>query len=165
MYYKQICVLSCSVVSDSLQPHGLCCQAPLSIGILQARITEVGCQALLQRIVPTQGSNPGVPHCRQILYRLSHQRVQIDRQMYQFSDYPYLLIPGRHYPDTIKGVNSIEKNKNATLSTALKNCSMRENKLPTFITDFSFLVNYFKLEIHLFYQVFIKPESIRNSYL
>ena len=73
MYYKQICVLSCSVVSDSLQPHGLCCQAPLSIGILQARITEVGCQALLQRIVPTQGSNPGVPHCRRILYCLNHQ--------------------------------------------------------------------------------------------
>ena len=31
------------------------------------------CHALLQGIFPTQGSNPGLPHCRQILYHLSHQ--------------------------------------------------------------------------------------------
>ena len=30
-------------------------------------------QSLLQGIFPTQGSNPGLPHCRQILYCLSHQ--------------------------------------------------------------------------------------------
>ena len=35
--------------------------------------TGVGCHALLQGIFPTQGWNPGLPHCRQILYRLSHQ--------------------------------------------------------------------------------------------
>ena len=35
--------------------------------------TEVGCLALLQGIFPTQGSNPGLPHCRWILYHLSHQ--------------------------------------------------------------------------------------------
>ena len=29
--------------------------------------------SLLQGIFPTQGSNPGLPHCRQILYQLSHQ--------------------------------------------------------------------------------------------
>ena len=34
----------------------------------------VGCHALLQGILPTQGSNSGLPHCRQILKRLSHQR-------------------------------------------------------------------------------------------
>jgi len=33
----------------------------------------VGCHALLQGTFPTQGSNPGIPHCRQILYCLSHQ--------------------------------------------------------------------------------------------
>ena len=36
------------------------CQAPLSMGILQARILEWGCHALLQGIFPTQGSNPGL---------------------------------------------------------------------------------------------------------
>ena len=35
--------------------------------------TVVGCQALLQGIFPTQGSNPGLLHCTQILYHLSHQ--------------------------------------------------------------------------------------------
>ena len=35
--------------------------------------TGVGCHFLLQRILPTQGLNPGLPHCKQMLYRLSHQ--------------------------------------------------------------------------------------------
>ena len=35
--------------------------------------TGVGCHALLQGIFPTQGSNPGLPHCRWILYHLIHQ--------------------------------------------------------------------------------------------
>ena len=34
---------------------------------------RVGCHALLLGIFPTQGSNPGLPHCKQILYHLSHQ--------------------------------------------------------------------------------------------
>ena len=48
-------------------------QAPLSMGILQARILEWAAYALLQGIISTQGSNPGLPHCRWILYCLSHQ--------------------------------------------------------------------------------------------
>ena len=35
--------------------------------------TGVDCHALLQGIFPTQGLNPGLPHCRRILYHLSHQ--------------------------------------------------------------------------------------------
>ena len=35
--------------------------------------TGLGCHALLQGIFPTQGLNPGLPHCRQILYHLSHR--------------------------------------------------------------------------------------------
>ena len=33
----------------------------------------VGSHSFLQGIFPTQGSNPGLLHCRQILYHLSHQ--------------------------------------------------------------------------------------------
>ena len=33
----------------------------------------MGSHALLREIFPTQGSNPGLPYCRQILYHLSHQ--------------------------------------------------------------------------------------------
>ena len=35
--------------------------------------TGVGSLSLLQGIVPIQGSNPGLLHCRQILYQLSQQ--------------------------------------------------------------------------------------------
>ena len=35
--------------------------------------TRVGCHALLHGTCPTQGSNPGVPYCRQILSQLSYQ--------------------------------------------------------------------------------------------
>ena len=44
-------------------------------GILQARI-QYGSHSLLQEILPTQGSNPGHPRCRQILYHLSHRGSQ-----------------------------------------------------------------------------------------
>ena len=42
-------------------------------GILQAKNTRVGSHSLLQGIFPTQGLNPGLLHCRQILYCLSQQ--------------------------------------------------------------------------------------------
>ena len=35
--------------------------------------TGVGSRSLLQGIFPTQGSNLGLPHCRRILYQLSHK--------------------------------------------------------------------------------------------
>ena len=35
--------------------------------------TGVGSLSLLQGIFPIQGSNPGFPHCRWILYQLSHK--------------------------------------------------------------------------------------------
>ena len=57
-----------SVVSNSLQPYG-----PYSPWNSPGQITGVGSLSLHQGIFPTQGSNPGLPHCRQILYQLSHQ--------------------------------------------------------------------------------------------
>ena len=42
-------------------------------GVSPDQNTGVGCYSLLQGIIPTQGSNPGLPHCRWILYHLSHQ--------------------------------------------------------------------------------------------
>ena len=65
-------VLGHSVVSDSLQPHGLAHQALLS-GDSPGKNAGVSCHALLQGISPTQEANPGLPHCRRILYQLSYQ--------------------------------------------------------------------------------------------
>ena len=42
-------------------------------GIFPGKNTGVDCHALLQGIFPTQGSNPGLPHCRQVLYHLRHK--------------------------------------------------------------------------------------------
>ena len=43
--------------------------------------------SLLQGIFPTQGSNPGLPHCRQILYQLSHKGspITLEWEAYPFS--------------------------------------------------------------------------------
>ena len=48
------------------------CQASLSMG-LSGQEYQVGCYFFLQGIFPTQGSNSHLLHCRQNLYRLSHQ--------------------------------------------------------------------------------------------
>ena len=64
---------SSSVVSDSLWPHRLGPTRLLRPRDFPGKSTGVGCHFLLQRIFPTQGSNPGLPHCRQTLYHLSHQ--------------------------------------------------------------------------------------------
>ena len=57
-----------SVVSDSLQPHEL-----YSLWNSPGQNTGVDSLSLLQGIFPTQGSNPSLPYCRQILYQLSHK--------------------------------------------------------------------------------------------
>ena len=44
-----------------------------SLSLSLGKNTGVGCLSFLQRIVLTQDSNPGLPHCRLILYHLSHQ--------------------------------------------------------------------------------------------
>ena len=53
-------------------PRDVACQAPLSLGILQARILKWVAMPSSRGIFTTQGSNPGLLHCRQILYHLSH---------------------------------------------------------------------------------------------
>ena len=55
-------------MSNSLRHHCLC-----SSWNSPGQNTGVSGRSLLQGIFPTQGWNPGLPHCRQILYQLSHQ--------------------------------------------------------------------------------------------
>ena len=78
---KKISVISClslwrllyqsesrSVMSNSFRPHGL--YSPWNSS---RQITGVGSCSLLQGIFLTHGSNSGLPHCRRILYQLSHK--------------------------------------------------------------------------------------------
>ena len=66
---------SCSIVSDSLSPHGL--SSPWSS---PGQNTGVGSLSLLQGIFPTQELDWGLLHCRQILYQLSYQGSQECRE-------------------------------------------------------------------------------------
>ena len=61
-----------SVMSNSLQPNGLCSSPGSCPWNSPDKNTGVGCHSFLQEIFLTQGSIPGLPHCRQVLYRLSH---------------------------------------------------------------------------------------------
>ena len=73
---------SCSLMFNSLWPHGL--YSPWNS---PGQNTGVGSLSLLQAIFPTQGSNPGLLHCRRILYQLSHKgnTIILERVAYPFS--------------------------------------------------------------------------------
>ena len=66
--------VSRSVISDSLRPHGLWPTRLLCPRSSPGNNTLVGCHSFLQGLFPTQGSNPSLLHCRQILYYQSYQR-------------------------------------------------------------------------------------------
>ena len=51
-----------------LRPHGLQLTRLLCPWNFPGKSTGVGCHFLLQGIFPSQGSNRGLPHCRQMLY-------------------------------------------------------------------------------------------------
>ena len=80
-------VLNCSVMSDSLQPMDwnllgrLLCPWEFS-----RQEYWSGLPSLFQGILPTQGSNPGLLKCRQILYWLSHQGSQ---RILEWVAYPF----------------------------------------------------------------------------
>ena len=84
-----------SVVSDCLRPHEL--YSPWSS---PGQNTGVGSLSLLQGIFPTQGSNLGLPHCRHILYQLSHKGSP---RMLEWVAYPFSR--GSFWPRNQTGVS------------------------------------------------------------
>ena len=70
-------------MSDSATLWTVAYQDPLSWNS-PGKNTEVSCHALLQGIFLTQGLNPGLPPCRQILYHLSHQKWSYALPVYSF---------------------------------------------------------------------------------
>ena len=86
-----------SVVSDSLQPHGL--YSPWNS---PGQNTGVGSHSPLQGISPTKGSNPGLLHCRQILNQLSHKGSP---RILEWVAYPFSS--GSSWPRNRTGVSCI----------------------------------------------------------
>ena len=71
-----MCVVLCLVAQSCLtlcNPMDYTPPGSSVHGNSPSKNTGVGCHALLQKIFPTKGSNPGLSHFRQILYQLSHQ--------------------------------------------------------------------------------------------
>ena len=85
-------------MSNSLGPHGL--YNPWNS---PGKNTGVGSLSLHQGIFPTQGWNPGLPHCRQILYQLSHKGSS---RILEWVAYPFSS--GSFQPRNHTGVSCIE---------------------------------------------------------
>ena len=78
-----------SVVSNSLRPHGLNIYSPWNFSGQNA---GVGILSILWGIFPTQGLNPGLPHCRWVLYQLSHKGSP---RILEWVAYPFSNGPSR----------------------------------------------------------------------
>ena len=87
----------------------LCCHVQLCDSmdyivheIIQPRILEWAPVPFSRGLFPTQGSNPGLPHCRWILYQLSHQ--ESPRVLEWVA---YLFSSGSSWPRNQTGVSCI----------------------------------------------------------
>ena len=73
------------IMSDSATSWTVAHQAPLSLDS-PGKNTRMGCHSLLEGIFLTQGSNPGLLHCRQILYHWATREVLESEAMWFFQD-------------------------------------------------------------------------------
>ena len=82
----------------SLRPHGL--YSPWNSPGQNSGVSRL---CLLQGIFPSQGSNPGLPHCRRILYQLSHQGSP---RILEWVAYPFFR--GISWPRNRTGVSALQ---------------------------------------------------------
>ena len=90
---------SCSTLCDPMD----CSQPGSSLyGDSSGKNTGVDCHIFLQGLIPTQGSNLSLPHCRQIFYHLSHQG---SLRILEWVAYPFSR--GFSWPRNQNGVSCI----------------------------------------------------------
>ena len=101
----------------TLRTHGLYspCNSP-------GQNTGVGSFSLLQGIFPTQGSNPGLLHCRRILYQLNHKGSPL-------SSYPHHYSNGEKNIKHTDSVVSIGNISSVQFSLSVVSDSLRPNGL------------------------------------
>ena len=113
--YIQMCKVkerkgSHSVVSDSLRPYRLQPTRFHRPWDFPGKNIGVGCYFFLQEIFPTEALNPGRPHCRQKLYRLSHQGqtdvyICVYSHTHKYMNYPLIfegdLVDKNVYPSIL----------------------------------------------------------------
>ena len=81
---QHACMLSCSVVSDSLGPQGLQPTRLLCLWNFPSKTTGVGFHFLLQGIFLTQGLNLGLLHWQEDSLPLSHLGSPLAAYSYEF---------------------------------------------------------------------------------
>ena len=88
MYISLILTVTCPITLIQVQqevfivPQVKVAQSYLTLCNSQGQNTAVGSLSLLQRIFPTQESNPGLSHCRWILYQLGHKGSPLSHKLY-----------------------------------------------------------------------------------
>ena len=97
----------------------------------------VGSLSLLQGIIPTQGSNPGLPHCRRILYQLSHKGSP---RMLEWVAYPFSR--RSPWPRNWTGVSDP-----ASQADSLPNSSKRQGQ-KVISTPLTYLSTYIVIGVH-----------------
>ena len=126
---SEVKLLSCV---DSLQRHGLQPTRLLCPWNFPGKNTEVGCHFLLQGIFPTQGQNPGLLHCRQMLLPSEppgkYGRITTNKG---------LILGSQHTPNTKHERKTLEKaNQNFQFFSiqisfiTIKVCSQIHSKTP-----------------------------------
>ena len=120
-----LCALSlqsCPALCDTMK-----CSPPGSsvYGDSPGKNTGTGFHALFQGLFPTQGSNPGLPHCRQILYRLSHQgRNSLDMGTFVITGRP-VSWPGRGQEARGRGLDPLRDGGTVRPTRAQRGCPAR----------------------------------------
>ena len=128
--YALCLMLSHSVVFHSLQPHGLQPTGSSIHGDSPCKCTGMCCHALLLGIFPTQGWNPDLPHCSQILYRLSspgrpYWTSQSNlRPFHKVSLLLEKLVLHSHYPPNFKSQLKCYSLKEISLTPGLSQFSL-----------------------------------------
>ena len=99
----------------------------------------MGCHSFLQEIFPTQGSNLGLPHCRQTHYRLSHQVSQ----MAAHSSVLAWRIPWTEEPGGLQSVGSEKARHDWVTSLTIIAVDLFLGRLPissSFVWSYGFLL-------------------------
>ena len=115
-----------SVISDSLQTYGLLPTRLLCPWDSPGKSTGMGFHTLLQGMVPTQESNPGLLHCRKILYQLGHQGnmypwygFQVEKSMAPHSSTLAWKIPWTEERGRLQSMRSLRVGHNWETSLSL----------------------------------------------
>ena len=136
-------------------------QAPLSMGILQTRILKWVAMPSSRGIFPTQGSNPGLPHCWWSLYCLNHQGSP---RIPEWVAYPFSR--GTSWPRNHTGVSCIA-------GGFFTNWAIRETPLyktgmilcTAFQKERTFLLGHSHSKIALFWLCVVYCEMFANYFL